>query len=206
MSHYAEVGDKLMKALGYDKYGQCARTRCRAVVAERIVGLQSRKAAIGDPSWVAFPSVRRVVSHSPGHPHPGRQLRRHLRPGRALEHAAVRLARLARQPAGRTADRTRRGGTLKPLANPVAYAQDALAGASAVERARAERRAWFMDEGFGYNAAQSTRPQTLGYALADSPAGLLGWILEKLVEWTDDYPWTDDEGARAARARHRVEH
>jgi len=40
---------------------------------------------------------------------------------------------------------------------------------------------------------QSTQPQTLGYGLADSPAGLLGWIYEKLVNWTDGYPWTDDE-------------
>ncbi|KAF9267373.1 alpha/beta-hydrolase [Marasmius fiardii PR-910] len=31
------------------------------------------------------------------------------------------------------------------------------------------------------------------YSLADSPVGLLAWIYEKLVNWTDDYPWTDDE-------------
>jgi hypothetical protein len=41
---------------------------------------------------------------------------------------------------------------------------------------------------------QSQQPQTLGYSLADSPAGLLAWIYEKLVKWTDEYPWTDDEG------------
>jgi hypothetical protein len=46
----------------------------------------------------------------------------------------------------------------------------------------------------GYSAEQSTQPQTLGYALADSPAGLLAWIYEKLHRWTDEYPWTDDEG------------
>ncbi|KAF8872229.1 Alpha/Beta hydrolase protein [Infundibulicybe gibba] len=45
----------------------------------------------------------------------------------------------------------------------------------------------------GYFAIQSTRPQTLGYGLTDSPVGLLGWIYEKLVAWTDAYPWTDDE-------------
>ena len=43
-------------------------------------------------------------------------------------------------------------------------------------------------------AEQSTRPQTLGYSLADSPVGLLAWIYEKLVAWTDKYPWTEDEG------------
>lgn len=48
--------------------------------------------------------------------------------------------------------------------------------------------------GMGYMRQQSTRPQTLGYGLSDSPVGLLGWIYEKLVAWTDKYPWTDDEG------------
>ncbi|KAH9037761.1 alpha/beta-hydrolase [Lactarius hengduanensis] len=38
-----------------------------------------------------------------------------------------------------------------------------------------------------------TKPQTLGFSLADSPVGLLAWIYEKLVAWSDAYPWTDDE-------------
>ena len=42
---------------------------------------------------------------------------------------------------------------------------------------------------------QATKPQTLGYGLADSPVGLLAWIYEKLVDWADGYPWTDNEGA-----------
>jgi len=46
-----------------------------------------------------------------------------------------------------------------------------------------------------YFVYQSSKPQTLGYYLADSPSGLLGWIYEKLVSWSHDYPWTDDEGA-----------
>lgn len=33
----------------------------------------------------------------------------------------------------------------------------------------------------------------MGYALTDSPIGLLAWIYEKMRNWTDDYPWTDDE-------------
>jgi len=37
----------------------------------------------------------------------------------------------------------------------------------------------------GYSAIQSTRPQTLGYALNDSPAGLAAWILEKWRSWSD---------------------
>jgi pimeloyl-ACP methyl ester carboxylesterase len=37
----------------------------------------------------------------------------------------------------------------------------------------------------GYSALQSTRPQTLGYGLADSPAAQCAWIVEKFGAWTD---------------------
>ena len=37
----------------------------------------------------------------------------------------------------------------------------------------------------GYSAEQSTKPQTLGYGLVDSPAGLAAWIAEKFWAWTD---------------------
>ena len=53
----------------------------------------------------------------------------------------------------------------------------------------------FFKSGNAYNKQQSTKPQTLGYGLADSPVGLLAWIYEKLIGWTDAYPWEDDEGA-----------
>jgi len=43
----------------------------------------------------------------------------------------------------------------------------------------------FTGELGGYNAIQSTRPQTLAYGLADSPVGQLAWIAEKFVEWSD---------------------
>jgi pimeloyl-ACP methyl ester carboxylesterase len=39
--------------------------------------------------------------------------------------------------------------------------------------------------GTGYSKQQSTRPQTLGYGLVDSPAGQAAWILEKFWAWTD---------------------
>ncbi|KAI0326532.1 alpha/beta-hydrolase [Cubamyces sp. BRFM 1775] len=51
----------------------------------------------------------------------------------------------------------------------------------------------FLRRGRGYAVEQSTKPQTLGYSLADSPVGLLGWMYEKLVSWADEYPWEDDE-------------
>jgi epoxide hydrolase len=37
----------------------------------------------------------------------------------------------------------------------------------------------------GYSKEQSTRPQTVGYGLVDSPAGLCAWIVEKFWSWTD---------------------
>ena len=41
------------------------------------------------------------------------------------------------------------------------------------------------ETGSGYAAMQGTRPQTIGYSLLDSPAGLCAWILEKLWSWAD---------------------
>ncbi|MDQ1494458.1 MAG: epoxide hydrolase, partial [Actinomycetota bacterium] len=37
----------------------------------------------------------------------------------------------------------------------------------------------------GYSEEQATKPQTVGYALVDSPAGLCAWIVEKFWSWTD---------------------
>lgn len=52
------------------------------------------------------------------------------------------------------------------------------------ERARrAERHYRTIDS--AYNMQQRTRPQTLAYALADSPAGQCAWILEKFWSWSD---------------------
>jgi pimeloyl-ACP methyl ester carboxylesterase len=42
-----------------------------------------------------------------------------------------------------------------------------------------------VDDGAGYTEQQRTRPQTLGYALTDSPVGQLAWILERFQSWTD---------------------
>ncbi|MFY0255401.1 epoxide hydrolase family protein [Chitinophaga sp. 30R24] len=44
---------------------------------------------------------------------------------------------------------------------------------------------WEFTEG-GYNIVQSTKPQTLGYALNDSPVGLASWMLEKFYTWSDN--------------------
>ncbi|MCC6958245.1 MAG: epoxide hydrolase [Dehalococcoidia bacterium] len=44
---------------------------------------------------------------------------------------------------------------------------------------------YYQDWDSGYSKEQSTRPQTVGYGLVDSPAGLAAWILEKFWAWTD---------------------
>jgi pimeloyl-ACP methyl ester carboxylesterase len=45
--------------------------------------------------------------------------------------------------------------------------------------------ATFLKEETGYQWIQGTKPQTLAYALTDSPAGLAAWIVEKFHRWTD---------------------
>jgi microsomal epoxide hydrolase len=47
-----------------------------------------------------------------------------------------------------------------------------------------DQRGWLAEEG-GYIAVQGTRPQTIGFALNDSPVGLLAWIVEKWRAWSD---------------------
>ena len=43
-----------------------------------------------------------------------------------------------------------------------------------------------MTTGAAYQEIQGKNPQTLGYGLTDSPAGLAGWIVEKFRAWTDN--------------------
>jgi len=56
---------------------------------------------------------------------------------------------------------------------------------SDAERAFLDDNARWASVERGYSAIQSTKPQTLGYGLTDSPAGLAAWILEKWRTWTD---------------------
>ena len=50
----------------------------------------------------------------------------------------------------------------------------------------------------GYSTQQRTRPQTIGYALVDSPVGLAGWIYEKMWAWTDNQGAPEDALTRDA--------
>jgi epoxide hydrolase len=69
------------------------------------------------------------------------------------------------------------------LASPNALRE--LGEPTAEERRMQASRERFVKEGTGYSTQQATRPQTLGYALADSPVGQLAWIVEKFFAWTD---------------------
>jgi pimeloyl-ACP methyl ester carboxylesterase len=55
---------------------------------------------------------------------------------------------------------------------------DKLPAKSEPERAAHEALATFKQSGFGYFLEQSTRPQTIGYSLLDSPIGLAAWMLD----------------------------
>ena len=62
---------------------------------------------------------------------------------------------------------------------------DEMAGLSEADRARLEFMTTWGQDMSGYAIVQSTRPQTISYALTDSPTGQLAWIIEKFKEWTD---------------------
>lgn len=71
------------------------------------------------------------------------------------------------------------------LEHPILWLQYIFHVYTPLEKAGMALQKQFSEEGSGYFAIQSTKPQTLGYSLADSPVGLLAWILEKLHDWTD---------------------
>ncbi len=56
---------------------------------------------------------------------------------------------------------------------------------SEADRSRLDEQRRLWADAKGYLEIQSTRPQTLAYALTDSPVGQLAWIVEKFKEWTD---------------------
>src|SRR6516165_6524941 len=63
-------------------------------------------------------------------------------------------------------------------------------GLSADELAAFNKLNGLYKRGNGYAIEQTTRPQTLGYGLSDSPAGLAAWFYEKFAAWTytDGHP------------------
>jgi len=82
-----------------------------------------------------------------------------------------------------------------PMAAPGSFdVSDLTAAEVAALESFAEHRRW----GTGYSKEQSTRPQTVGYGLVDSPAGQAAWIVEKFWAWADcdghpEHVFTRDE-------------
>jgi pimeloyl-ACP methyl ester carboxylesterase len=72
-----------------------------------------------------------------------------------------------------------------PAGDPATFTEE--------ERRTQERLARFNREGSGYFGIHATRPQTLAFALNDSPTGLLAWIAEKFTEWSDPDRTIDDD-------------
>ena len=60
-----------------------------------------------------------------------------------------------------------------------------LGDMSDLEKRAAARMQYYQEKESGYSAIQKTRPQTIGYALADSAVGQMAWILEKFRNWSD---------------------
>ena len=69
-----------------------------------------------------------------------------------------------------------------PIAAPTA---EAMSDPSPADQAAFAAFTHYQEWEAGYSKQQSTRPQTIGYALTDSPVGQLAWILEKFQAWTD---------------------
>lgn len=101
-----------------------------------------------------------------------------------------------------------------PIVLPDPETMDALTD---LEKDALASMKFYQDQDSGYAKQQSTRPQTLGYGLADSPMGQAAWILEKFYQWMDcaGHPenvvtrdelldnimmyWLPDAGASSAR-------
>lgn len=81
-------------------------------------------------------------------------------------------------------NRVERATTFPPDA-----AQALMSGAAAPDSLSPEEKLIFMEardflaNGFGYAAIMGTRPETIGYGLADSPVGLAAWLYDKIADW-----------------------
>lgn len=69
---------------------------------------------------------------------------------------------------------------------------DDLAALSEQDRARLAAALRYRNELSGYSRLQATRPQSLAYALTDSPVGQLAWIVERFRDWTDSEAVPED--------------
>lgn len=81
-------------------------------------------------------------------------------------------------------NRIERSTTIPPeVAKALRSGEPAPVNLTAEEKAVFDQAREFMNEGFGYAAIMGTRPQTIGYGLADSPVGLAAWFYDKFGDW-----------------------
>lgn len=71
------------------------------------------------------------------------------------------------------------------VAGPPPGVAEPMAGVPPDEAARYQTRQTYMENERAYQQIQGTKPQTLGFSLDDSPAGLAAWIVEKFHAWCD---------------------
>ncbi|RYG13832.1 MAG: epoxide hydrolase [Burkholderiales bacterium] len=70
------------------------------------------------------------------------------------------------------------------IAKILAAGDPAPATLSAQERHAFDQLEVFYRDNAGYAVMMNTRPQTIGYALVDSPVGMAAWMYEKIAQWT----------------------
>ncbi|KAJ5113344.1 epoxide hydrolase [Penicillium angulare] len=81
-----------------------------------------------------------------------------------------------------------------PWRNPLRFLSSLVSVPfSAKDRASIARTMSYISIDNAYSKQQSSRPQTLGYGIHDSPVALLAWIYDKLHSWSEGYAWTDEE-------------
>jgi pimeloyl-ACP methyl ester carboxylesterase len=81
-------------------------------------------------------------------------------------------------------NRVDRSATIPPeVAKALNNGEPAPADLTAEERAVFDQTKDFYKQGTGYAAIMGTRPQTIGYGLADSPVGLAAWCYDKFADW-----------------------
>jgi pimeloyl-ACP methyl ester carboxylesterase len=88
-------------------------------------------------------------------------------------------------PAGLLGIHVNMPATVPPeIAKALSSGEPAPAGLSPEEQAAYEQMDALYKKGSGYALMMVTRPQTLGYSLADSPVGLAAWFYDKFADWT----------------------
>lgn len=70
------------------------------------------------------------------------------------------------------------------VAKAMSAGEPAPADLSKVEKAAYDSLSTFFSKNGAYGSMMTTRPQTVGYGLSDSPAGLAAWMYDKFAQWT----------------------